>query len=73
MAAPTTMTFDEVLDAVDGLGVGDQQALLEIVSRRMAERRREELVQDALESRREHEAGLGRSATVAEIMAEILS
>jgi hypothetical protein len=66
-------TFGEILEAVDGLAVDDQMALVDIVRRRLAALRREELIQDAVESRHEYEAGLCRSATVAEIMAEIIS
>lgn len=67
------LAFGEVLEAVDELSLEEQEALIEVVRRRIIERRREELakeIQDALE---EFQAGGCRPATPDELLAEILS
>ena len=69
----SSSTFGEILDAVDGLGVDDQMALVDIVRRRLSALRREEILEDVRESRREHAEGRSRVGTPEEIMAEILS
>jgi hypothetical protein len=72
-AAPACLTFDEALDVVDRLAIEDQVALVDIVRRRIAEQRREELVARVLEAERELAEGHCKAATVDEIMREILS
>ena len=47
------MTFGEILEAADGLPVDDQESLLEILQRRVVERRREGIARDVAEA---HEA-----------------
>ena len=67
------MLFGEVLDAVDELPPEEQESLVEIVSRRIAERGRKRILADVKESRREFEEGGGRQVTVDELMREIQS
>jgi hypothetical protein len=68
-----TTTFAEVLDAADELPLDDQESLVEILHRRVIERRREELAIEALEARQEYEQGGCRPAVADELMAEILA
>jgi len=62
--------FSEVVDAATGLSTDEQETLLEILSRRLAERKRAQLVRDVKEARAEYADGRARPATVAEIMDE---
>jgi hypothetical protein len=62
--------FSEVVDAADCLSIEEQEELLAIVRRRLAERRRAELVRDVQDARAKFAAGAGRAASVDEIMDE---
>jgi hypothetical protein len=62
--------FADVVDAADRLSTEEQEELLEILRRRLAERRRAELVRDVEEARAEFAAGQARVASVTEIMGE---
>lgn len=66
-------SFAEVLEAADELPLDDQENLVEILHRRVIERRRGELAREALQARREYERGGCRPATVNDLMSEILS
>ena len=65
--------FAEVLEAVDQLSADEQETLVAIVQRRMAERGRKQLAADIQEARREFAAGLCQPSTAEELMNEILS
>ena len=67
------MTFGEVLDSVESLPFDDKEMLIDIIKKRMAEERRDEMRRAIEEARAEYEAGLCKEATVDEIMAEIRS
>ena len=62
--------FSDVVDAADRLSTDEQEELLEILRRRLAERRRAELVREVQEARAEFAAGRAREASVDEIMNE---
>lgn len=64
-------TFAEIVDAADQLTVEEQESLVDILSRRIAEARRAELVRDVNEARNEHRRGGTAKAAVADIMDEI--
>ena len=72
MASSTTTTFAEALEAADRLTLADQENLLDILHRRIVERRREALVQDVSEARAEFEAGGCEPRSAGELMDEIL-
>ena len=63
--------FSEILDAADELSVDEQETLLEILQRRIAERNRARLVRDVAEARAEFANGQARPASVREIMDEV--
>ena len=65
--------FDEALTAVEHLPVEQQADLVELVRRRLAERGRQQVVEDVREARAEHAAGKSRVLPVDEIMREIES
>jgi hypothetical protein len=68
-----TMTFGDVLEAIDRLTMDDQEEIAKIIKSRLASRRREQLVEDVLEAEREYAEGRCKVATADEIMLEILS
>jgi predicted CopG family antitoxin len=67
------MPFGEVLEAVDKFSLEDQETLIEVLQRRLIERRREEIAKEIREARREFQSGQCRAVTPDELMAEILS
>ena len=73
--SPTSQptTFADALEAVDRLSAEDQEALVEIVRRRAAERGRSRSAAEAREAQREFSEGQCRPATAADLMDEILA
>jgi len=68
-----SMPFGEILDQVDKLPIGDQESLIDILTKRIIERRREQLAGEIKEARGEYEIRQCKPATVEEIMSEITS
>jgi hypothetical protein len=66
-------TFGEVLESADDLPVEDQETLIDLLRRRLAERRRTELVQAVKEARQEFKEGRCRPATPSDIMRRVLT
>ena len=69
----SVLPFGEILEAVDKLSLEEQETLIEIIHRRIIERRREELAKEIQDAQREFQAGHCRSVTPDDLMAEILS
>ena len=67
------ISFGEVLEAADKLTLEEQESLIDILHRRMIERRRAELKQDIENARKEFHEGHCKPATPNEIMKEISS
>lgn len=66
-------TFSEILDAASSLSTDEQQTLVEIIGRRLAEQNRAELLREVCEARAELKDGSARVASVADIMREVRS
>jgi polyphosphate kinase len=66
-------TFHVIVEAADRLTKEEQEILIELLNRRLADRRRAELVKDVEDAQREFERGTLRPTTPDEIMKEILS
>ncbi len=64
-------TFSEVVDAADNLSVDEQETLMQILRRRIAERNREALVRDVAEARAEFQSGQASTSSVSAIMDEV--
>lgn len=64
-------TFDQVLDAVEHLPVDQQVDLIEVMQRRLAERGRQRIVQEASEARAEFASGQAKRTSVEDLMREI--
>ena len=67
------LRFDDVVEAADRLSEEEQETLLELLRRRLAERRRDEIAEHVHAARREYERGETRVASVDELMDEILT
>ncbi len=67
------MVFDDVLDAAEQLDAVAQAELVAILSRRLAERGRERVVDAVAQARREFAAGQCQVMSAAEIVREGLS
>jgi hypothetical protein len=61
-----------VLDSIESLPEDQQESLLDIVRKRLAERRRAALVKSVDEARKDFKSGKLRPASSAEIMRKIL-
>jgi hypothetical protein len=68
-----SLPFAEVLDAVDQLSTEDQETLVEIVRRRVAERVRKQLAAEIQEAQHEFAQGKCRPSSVDELMGELSS
>lgn len=68
-----TMPFGELLEAIDKLSLDEQETLMDILHRHVAERSRKVLAAEIQEARKEFAEGQCRPATVEELMKEILS
>ncbi len=66
-------SFYAVVEAADRLTPEEQETLIEVLNRRLADRKRAELVTDIQEGQREFESGALRPTTPGEIMNEIVS
>lgn len=64
-------TFDEALDAIEHLPPDEQAELIAVVQRRLAERRREQMIDDVRQARAEFDAGQSSPASVDDLMREI--
>ena len=70
---PSIVYFGEVLEAADQLSLEEQEYLMEILSRRLRERRRAKIAKNIQKARQEYQQGLCQAASPNEIMKDILS
>lgn len=64
--------FGELLEAADKLSLDEQEALMEILNKRVIEHRREELVKDIQNAQKEFKEGSCKPAAPSELMTEIV-
>jgi hypothetical protein len=64
-------TFAEVLDAADGLSIDEQETLVEILHRRIAQLRRTELVAEVAAARQEFGSGNAHPVQPDDLIREI--
>jgi hypothetical protein len=67
-----TVTFGEVLEAVESLSLEEKESLIEILQRRLIEARREELAREIESARNEFQAGQCKPASPDTLIKEIL-
>lgn len=66
-------SFADVADAADHLTLDEQQTLLDLLKRRIAEQERQRILRDIEDAREEHASGKTAVSTPAEIMKDLLS
>lgn len=67
------ISFGEILEAASHLPLNDQISLVDILHRRIAAIRREDIVKSVQDARKEYREGKCVASTADEIMADILS
>lgn len=70
---PTSMPFAEIVEAADQLSLDEQETLIAILHRRLAQAGRRRLVEEIREAEQEFAQGGCRPMTPEEIVREILS
>lgn len=68
-----TDSFSEVLEAIDLLSLDEQETLLDIITRRIHERGRQQLKADIEQARNDYSQGMCQATSVDSLMDEILS
>ena len=63
--------FDQVLESIERLSLEEQKALVQVVRRRIIEKRRDEIVENIAHSKVEYAKGEVFRGTVAEIMDDL--
>lgn len=66
-------TFADVLETIETFSIDEKETLVDILQHRLQEAKRQRIVRSVEESRREFEKGELKSASVEEIMSEIMS
>lgn len=64
-------SFNEILESVEKLSVEDQEALIDLVQRRLVERRRTEIATNIVKAQEEYQTGQVFRGNVDELMAEL--
>lgn len=70
-SAKGSVGFDRALETVERLALEEQEALVDVVSHRIAAARRAVLVREVAAARRDHRQGKVRRGTAADLMAEL--
>ncbi len=63
--------FQQVLENVESLSLDEQEALIDLVCRRLKERRRDDIATNIAQAQIDYQTGNVFRGTVAEIMAEL--
>jgi len=64
-------TYGQVVDSIEALPEAQQESLVELMQHRLAERRRDALIESVRAARSEFKSGKCRAATPAEIMRKV--
>lgn len=66
-------SYGQVVDSIEALPDEQQESLVELVQKRLAERRRKALIKSVQEARNEFKAGKCRPASPAVILRKVLA
>lgn len=66
-----TPTLDSILDEIESLSSDEQMVLLDIVKRRLSDRRRAEIAANIAQAKQEYQSGQVFRGTVDEAIAEL--
>lgn len=64
-------TLQQALDLVETLEPEEQAILLNIISKRLAQQRRNELIEDIVQARDDYQKGNVKRGSIADLMAEL--
>jgi homoserine kinase len=64
-------TFQRAIETIETLSLNDQEALLELLQKRLIEQRRKRLMREIAEVRQEYAQGQVQFGSVADFMAEL--
>ncbi|MEM1393777.1 MAG: hypothetical protein AAF757_30295 [Cyanobacteria bacterium P01_D01_bin.116] len=64
-------TLQQALDVVEALEPEEQAILLNIISKRLAQQRRNELVEDIAQARDDYQKGNVKRGSISDLMAEL--
>ena len=64
-------TLQKAIDAVEALEPEEQAMLLDIISKRLSQQRRNELIVDVAQARDEYQKGNVKRGSVSDLMAEL--
>lgn len=64
-------SFQQAIETIEALSLSDQEALLELLQKRLVEQRRKILTHEVTEVRQEYAQGQGKFGFVADFMAEL--
>jgi hypothetical protein len=67
------LRFGEVSEAAERLSEEEQETLLDVLQKRLTERRRDEIGEEVREARLGHDRGVAHASTPDELMRETLS
>jgi hypothetical protein len=65
------LSFDELLEKIDGLPIDQQETLVEVIQRRLIDLRRQQIAKNAAEARQLYFAGKLPKGTVEDLMADL--
>lgn len=68
-----TLSFHQVLDNTEQLSVEEQETLIDILQKRIADKRRDEIVQEIQQARQEHIEGKTTPVSPDDLVMEIFS
>jgi homoserine kinase len=64
-------TFQRAIETIETLSLNDQEALLELLQKRLIEQRRKKLMREIAEVRQEYAQGQAQFGSVADFMTEL--
>lgn len=65
------VTFDKVIEIIESLPEEQRESLIEIIKRRLLEKRRDRLARSIKKAKEEYAQGKGKRGTVNELMREL--
>jgi hypothetical protein len=69
--AAQSLSFQDLIDAVESLPLDDQSMLVELINKRITEKRRAELVAEVQDARRAFKNGEVKRGTVEDLMKDL--
>ena len=65
------MRFDEIIEAVEEMDISDREMLIDIVSKRLLEQKRNQIISDVRQSRKDYSSGNVKRGSSKDLLAEL--